>query len=369
MFSRITPAFKSTNRKVFSKMTSPSLNARPSAQSNDVRHHLLDEYRQVRQRTEAICRPLVTEDYGIQTMQDVSPPKWHLAHVSWFFETFLLLPFSKGYQVFHPRYDDLFNSYYETHGKPFPRPQRGLLSRPTVAEIYRYRAHVDDALEELIGALDERHWPTFAERLILGLHHEQQHQELLFTDIKHIYAFNPLRPAYQERSSVLSSASPGGIDWVEYAGGVQHIGFDGDGFCFDNEMPRHRVYVRDYALASRLVTCGEYLEFIKDGGYERPEYWLADGWKTVAQLGWRAPLYWEKQGSRWWLMTLSGMRPVEEREPVCHVSFLRSRCLCALGGQTPSRRSRVGTGRGPRALGGEFSGIRPASSLSRVQQG
>ncbi len=302
-------------------MASPSLHAQPSAQSIDIRRHLLNEYRQVRQRTEAICQPLVTEDYGIQTMQDVSPPKWHLAHVSWFFETFLLLPFSKGYEVFHAQYDYLFNSYYETHGKPFPRPQRGLLSRPTVAEIYRYRAHVDGALEELIGALEERHWPTFAERLILGLHHEQQHQELLFTDIKHIYAFNPLRPAYQEHSSLSSSASLGGIDWVEYAGGVRHIGYNGGGFCFDNEMPRHRVYVRDYALASRLVTCGEYLAFMEGSGYERPEYWLSDGWKTVTQLGWRAPLYWEKRGSRWWLMTLYGMRPVEEHDPVCHVSF------------------------------------------------
>jgi ergothioneine biosynthesis protein EgtB len=251
----------------------------------------------------------------------VSPPKWHLAHVSWFFETFLLLPFQRDYRVFHPRFDYLFNSYYETHGKPFPRPQRGLLSRPTVAEIYRYRAHVDAAMAEAIESVPESNRGTFAERLVLGLHHEQQHQELLFTDIKHIFAFNPLRPAYQESKPVRSRLPAAPLAWIEVAGGVHEIGHTGEEFCFDNETPRHRVYVQDYALASHPVSNGEYLEFMEAGGYRRPEHWLSDGWRTRNEQGWRAPLYWEQQDGRWWLMTLSGMRPLDEHEPVCHVSF------------------------------------------------
>lgn len=295
------------------------------ASSRDASAHrdmLLDRYQRVRQRTEALCRPLATEDYCIQTMPDVSPPKWHIAHVSWFFETFLLLPFQPGYRLFHPSFDYLFNSYYETHGRPFPRPQRGLLSRPTVAEIYRYRAHVDAAMAQLILDLEEPHWEPFCARLILGIHHEQQHQELLLTDIKHILAFNPLRPAYQDSSSDPSQqVSPMALDWVAFEGGVRSIGHRGEGFGFDNETPRHRVYVRNYALASRPVTNGEYLEFMVAGGYETPDYWLADGWYTLRQQGWRAPLYWENRDGRWWSMTLVGMGPVLEQEPVCHVSF------------------------------------------------
>jgi ergothioneine biosynthesis protein EgtB len=282
---------------------------------------LLAQYRQVRQRTEALCRPLATEDYCIQTMKDVSPAKWHIAHVSWFFETFLVIPFLPDYKVFHPHFDYLFNSYYETHGKPFPRPQRGLLSRPTVAEVYQYRAQVDDVMARLIVDLNPAHWEAFATRLILGMHHEQQHQELLLTDIKHIFAFNPLRPAYQPKLSNLTQCQASALEWIGFTGGVKSIGHSGEGFSFDNETPRHDVYVQDYALASRLVSNGEYLEFIEAGGYERPEYWLSDGWYTLRREGWQAPLYWEKMEGRWWLMTLSGMRPLEDHEPVCHVSF------------------------------------------------
>jgi ergothioneine biosynthesis protein EgtB len=288
----------------------------------DGRESLLKRYRQVRRQTETICQPLATEDYCIQTMPDVSPPKWHMAHVSWFFETFLLLPFDPDYRLFHPRFDTLFNSYYVTHSQPFPRPQRGLLSRPTVTEIYRYRAYVDEAMIALLARLPEAQWDEFRPRLLLGLHHEQQHQELLYTDIKHILAFNPLRPAYQPGAA---TSPPSGratpLEWLEFAGGVKTIGYEGATFCFDNETPRHRVYLNDYALGSRLVTNGEYLEFMDAGGYQRPEYWLADGWNTVRQQGWQAPLYWEQQDGQWWLMTLAGMRPVGEQEPVCHVSF------------------------------------------------
>ncbi len=285
------------------------------------REAVLDRYRQVRRQTEALCHPLITEDYCIQTMPDVSPPKWHIAHVSWFFETFLLLPCCPGYQVFHPRFDYLFNSYYVTHSQPFPRPQRGLLARPTVAEIYHYRAHIDEAMVELITTVPEGQWDAIRARLLLGLQHEQQHQELLCTDIKHSFACNPLRPAYQDPAPAVPRGQPVTLEWIGLAGGVKSIGYEGDDFCFDNETPCHRVYVGDYALASRLITNGEYLEFMAAGGYERPEYWLSDGWNTVRQQGWQAPLYWEKQEGHWWMMTLAGMRPVEAYEPVCHVSF------------------------------------------------
>ncbi len=290
------------------------------AQSRIDRRELLERYRRIRRQTEEICRPLATEDYCIQTMLDVSPPKWHLAHVSWFFETFLLLPFSPGYRVFHPRFDYLFNSYYVTHGQPFPRPQRGLLARPTVAEVYRYRAHVDAALLELIATASEADWDVLYPRLLLGLHHEQQHQELLYTDIKHIFAFNPLRPVYQEAAPRVAAGRPLPLEWLEFTGDVRAIGHAGGEFCFDNETPRHRVWLDGYALASRLVTNGEYLEFIEAGGYRRPDYWLADGWNMIRQQDWQAPLYWEQQDGRWWSMTLAGLCPVAEQEPVCHVS-------------------------------------------------
>ena len=300
-------------------MASPFFSANPSSAA-DGREPLLEQYRQVRRQSETICQPLATEDYCIQTMPDVSPPKWHIAHVSWFFETFLLLPFDSDYRLFHPRFDHLFNSYYVTHGQPFPRPQRGLLSRPTVAEIYRYRAYVDEAMTALLATLPEARWNDIRPRLLLGLHHEQQYQELLYTDIKHILALNPLRPAYRAAASSLQPARATALEWREFVGGIKTIGHESAAFCFDNETPRHRVYLNDYALGSRLVTNGEYLEFIEAGGYERPEFWLADGWNTVRQQGWQAPLYWEQQAGRWWSMTLAGMRPVAEQEPVCHVS-------------------------------------------------
>lgn len=283
---------------------------------------LLPQYQSVRHHSEIICQPLATEDYCIQTMPDVSPPKWHLAHVSWFFETFVLLPFHQHYQPFHPQFDYLFNSYYETHNRPFPRPQRGLLSRPTVADIYAYRAHVDAAMSELLNAPDEQFAEEIYSRLVLGLHHEQQHQELLLTDIKHILAFNPLNPAYHVgEPSQPAYQDTAALHWLEYSGGNHYIGHEGDEFNFDNETPRHMVYLQDYALASRLVTNGEYMNFMEAGGYDRPEYWLSEGWHTVGVQNWQAPLYWQKHNGRWWHMTLAGLQPVLEQEPVSHVSF------------------------------------------------
>lgn len=288
--------------------------------SSDSRTSASTSYRAIRKQTEWLCQPLATEDYVVQAMPDVSPPKWHLAHTTWFFETFLLVPFSPAYRVYHPSYSYLFNSYYETVGAFYPRPQRGILARPTVEEVYAYRAYVDEHLLSAIETVGEEHWAEFARRLTLGLNHEQQHQELLLTDIKYNFAINPLRPAYRPATARPWPQAPP-QRWLEYPGGVDEIGFAGPGFAFDNELPRHRVYVGQYRLASRLVTNGEYLEFIESGGYERPELWLSDGWRTVRERGWKAPLYWEKIEGEWWVMTLSGMQKLNEHEPVCHVSF------------------------------------------------
>ncbi|MBJ7899650.1 MAG: ergothioneine biosynthesis protein EgtB [Cyanobacteria bacterium RI_101] len=272
-------------------------------------------YRETRQFSELLCRPLAVEDYVIQSMADVSPPKWHLAHTTWFFETFLLIPHLAGYEVFHPQYGYLFNSYYEAQGERHPRPQRGLLSRPTVAEIYQYRAYVDQAMIKLLPR------PELGELITLGLHHEQQHQELLLMDIKHILAVNPLRPAYRSDLPPAPSLQSEPLEWRTYPGGLYEIGHSGADFAFDNETPRHRLYLQDFQLASRLVVNGEYLEFIEAGGYQNPEYWLAEGWQTVNAQGWQAPLYWEKIGPDWAVMTLGGLKVVNLDEPVCHVSF------------------------------------------------
>jgi ergothioneine biosynthesis protein EgtB len=284
-----------------------------------------DRYAEVRQQSERLCAPLQIEDYVIQTMPNVSPPKWHLAHVTWFFETFLLKPFLPSYREYSPAFAYLFNSYYQTVGEPYPRAKRGLLSRPGVEEVYRYRHYVDAAMHELIESMQEGpKWNEVAERLELGLHHEQQHQELLLTDIKHIFACNPLRPAYRPLPPSHSAKAADGAtptEWIAYPGGMQEIGHAGKGFHFDNETPRHAVLLQDYALGSRLVTNGEYLEFIEQGGYERADLWLSDGWNTVRQEGWTAPMYWEKQGSEWQIMTLCGMQPLQLDEPVCHISY------------------------------------------------
>ncbi len=275
---------------------------------------------QVRKQSELLCEPLTIDDYGIQTMPDVSPPKWHLAHVTWFYETFLLKPFLPSYQPYHPKFHYLFNSYYETAGTFHPRPERGNLSRPTVEEVYRYRSYVDEHMLDLLNRTQLNHYEEIATRTILGCNHEQQHQELLLTDIKHILARNPLRPTYRVDLDTPTGHAVA-VEWGAHPAGVVEAGYDGDGFCFDNERPRHKVYLTPFRLASRLTTNGEYLEFMEAGGYENVELWLSEGWKTVAQQGWRAPLYWEKIDGQWWYMTLAGLQPVNEQAPVCHVSF------------------------------------------------
>jgi ergothioneine biosynthesis protein EgtB len=275
-----------------------------------------DRYRAVRAATEALAAPLAPEDQVVQSMPDVSPTKWHRAHTTWFFETFLLSPNLGDYVPFDPAYGYLFNSYYEAAGPRHPRPRRGLLSRPTVGEIARYRAHVDAAMHALIDDCDE-HALALVE---LGLHHEQQHQELLLMDIKHVLHCNPTDPAYDEAWA--EPATGGGrARFIEVDGGLAEIGHDGAGFAFDNEGPRHVVYLEPFLLGDRLVTAGDWLEFIDDGGYQRPELWLSDGWYAVQEHGWHAPLYWRDDGADGWsVFTLGGRRRLDPDEPVVHVS-------------------------------------------------
>jgi ergothioneine biosynthesis protein EgtB len=296
--------------------TAPSIPGEATPQETLVRR-----YHQVRQFTEGLCQPLVTEDYVIQAMPDVSPPKWHLAHTSWFFETFVLASASPGYRSPHSSYAYLFNSYYVAAGERHSRPKRGLLSRPTVEEVYRYRAYVDQHMTAFLEGLDGEELDTWSPIVELGLHHEQQHQELILTDLKYNFACNPLRPAYATPNIPPRAQAVSALQWVRFPESVSWIGHDGQGFAFDNESPRHRSFVEPFQLASRLITNGEYLAFMADGGYERPELWLSMGWDTVQREGWEAPLYWEQRHGAWWVMTLAGMQPVQEAEPVCHVSY------------------------------------------------
>ncbi len=280
-----------------------------------------DRLNTVRARTASLCSPLQIEDFIIQACAEVSPPKWHLAHTSWFFETFILQPFMPGYRVFDEAYAHLFNSYYETAGTFFPRAQRGLLSRPTVAEIYRYRKHVDEALQGLLTNLQESFALEILSRIELGIEHEIQHQELLLMDIKFNFFINPLKPAYHEFAAPPSPVSDTSMNWRTNAGGIIEIGHDGASFSFDNERPRHQVLLKDYRLANRLVNNREYIDFINDKGYQRPELWLSDGWHTINTQHWQAPLYWLREGNDWQHFTLTGMHLLNLDEPVAHLSY------------------------------------------------
>ncbi len=276
-------------------------------------------YRTVREATERLCEPLSREDYVVQSMPDVSPTKWHLAHVSWFFETFVLKPHATGYRPARPEFEYLFNSYYNAVGEQYPRPRRGLLTRPTVDEVYEYRAAVDAAMLALLEE-DDHDLATLVE---LGLNHEQQHQELILMDIKHVLSCNPLHPAYRPAPEARSLAAPG-LEWIERDESVRWIGHQGDGFAYDNESPRHRVLVPAFRIASRPVTNGEFLEFIRDGGYRTPTLWLADGWSTVEREEWQAPLYWIRRDGAWHEFTLGGLRALDPAAPVCHVSYFEA---------------------------------------------
>lgn len=281
---------------------------------------LLELYKSVRRQTDLLASSLSAEDQMVQSCPEASPTKWHLAHTSWFFETFLLSQHLKNYRPFHPQFRALFNSYYNAVGPQPDKALRNTFSRPGLDEIQKYRRYIDEHMHNLLdsGELSEE----VVKLVELGASHEQQHQELLITDIKHAFWVNPLRPAYQ-RSAVLQAGNGDAPPQKPqmYEEGIYEIGANGEDFHFDNEAPRHKVYVQPFRFASRLVTCGEYLAFLEDCGYSRPELWLSDGWNALKAHGWSAPLYWEKSEQEWWLFTCSGMRKINEHEPVCHVSY------------------------------------------------
>lgn len=267
-----------------------------------------------------LARPLTPEDMVVQPMDDASPTKWHLAHVTWFFETFVLARHLPGYALFDETFNYCFNSYYETQGPRHPRPRRGVLSRPSTERVFAYRAHVDAALRQLCAQFgDDR--GAIASLIEVGINHEQQHQELLLTDVLALFAANPLRLAYATRSRPASGAMPADIRWVEFAGGIGKAGHTGPEFAWDNETPCHDVLVHPFRLADRLVTNAEWMEFMADRGYENPLLWLSDGWATVAREGWQAPLYWEEMDGAWARMSLEGMQPIDPAAPVAHVSY------------------------------------------------
>jgi len=284
------------------------------------RELLIDDYQTVREQTERMAGRLSVEDQNLQSMPEASPVKWHRAHTTWFFETFLLTPESKGYTAFDSAYTYLFNSYYNGVGKQFPRAQRALISRPDNDTVARYRRAVDRAMIRLIEGLDEGGLQRVAPMIVLGLNHEQQHQELIITDIKHALSHNPLSPSWSQAPPA-DKAIGGSAEWIDFDGAVIEIGSTGERFCFDNETPRHRTVIENFRLASRPVKCGEFIDFINEDGYDRPELWLADGWAWIEKSGISAPLYWELRDGHWHYYTAAGYRAVDPEEPVCHVSF------------------------------------------------
>lgn len=279
-------------------------------------------YRRVRNRTVQLCEPLNTEDYIIQAMPDVSPPKWHLAHTTWFFEKFILSKYFSNYRLFHPQYNYLFNSYYYTFGHMFTRSERGLLSRPNVADIYDYRKHVDEHILSLLNNQKAADSEEIQNILTLGLHHEMQHQELLLMDVKYNFGINPLFPAYSDQ---LNHSNENQIEtslkFIALEGGLFDIGHNNADFSYDNELPQHQYYLRPFKVANRLITNREYLEFMKEGGYEKHQFWLSDGWNWVNQTKLRSPLYWHNLDGEWHEMTLSGLKKLALDQPVCHVNY------------------------------------------------
>ena len=312
---------------------------RPVASGDDdARAELRSQYGRVRDLTEALAAPLRPEDQVIQSMADVSPTKWHRGHTTWFFETFLLQPRLGGYDVYDPDFGYLFNSYYEAVGPRHPRAERGLIARPGVEEVARYRAHVDAAMQKLIDGCDADAWPELSALTVLGLHHEQQHQELLLMDIKHVLSNHIFDPTYVD-ASFSDAAVERPLRMLPVDGGLVEAGHAAapDRFAFDNESPRHKVYLEPFAIGDRLVTAGEWLAFIDDGGYRKPELWLSDGWYAVQEHEWCAPSYWREDADGWSMFTLNGWRPVDPAEPVVHVSHYEADAFARWwGGRLPT---------------------------------
>lgn len=321
----------------------------PGDVRDPLRAQLANRYRAVRGLSEHLAAPLSAEDQCLQGMPDASPTKWHLAHTTWFFETVVLSALVPGYRPVDERYAYLFNSYYESLGPRQPRPQRGMISRPGLAEVQAYRARIDELLTDFLRDCPEPLWPRAAALVELGLNHEQQHQELILTDIKYGLSLNPFDPVYRPAPCPVTSVAPP-LGWQEFPGGEAWVGQTGEKegggtfghesgypfgyeFSFDNERPRHAVRLAPYQLATRLTTCGDYLAFMADGGYQRPEFWLSDGWAAVCANGWQSPLYWRQESPQAWSQfTLHGRRPVDPAEPVCHLSFYEAAAYAAWAG-------------------------------------
>lgn len=292
--------------------------------------NLLEKYREIRQHTEEICKPLKTEDYVVQPVVDVSPPKWHIGHTTWFFETFILKPNVENYIEFDPDYNYVFNSYYETVGARVIRTDRGNLSRPAVEDVYKFRTHVDEAMQYFLAKDPSK---EVVDLVTLGLHHEQQHQELLMTDIKFILGNNPLFPAYslpQRGEQTATEVAP--MHFIKIKKGLYEIGYNGNDFCFDNELSRHQVFLNDFEIADRLVTNGEFLEFMNAGGYKDFNYWHAEGWDWVKNSNINAPLYWHFINNEWYYYTYEGLKPIDLSEAICHISFYEASAFASWKG-------------------------------------
>ena len=291
--------------------------------------HIIEKYNKIRLHSENICRPLEIEDYVVQPIVDVSPPKWHLGHTTWFFETFILKPHYEGYQVFNDQYDFVFNSYYESVGARVVRTDRGNLSRPSVTDVYRYRTYVDQHMETFLQ--ENKLSDDAAQLLELGLNHEQQHQELLFSDIKYILGHNPLFPVYSS-DLVFAQSKHQNNEFTKVEAGIYEIGYQGEDFCFDNELGRHKVYLDHFEIAKYPVTNAQYLEFIADGGYTNFKYWHSEGWEWVKENSAKAPLYWHYIDEKWMNYTFAGLQEIDLNEPVCHVNFYEASAFASWKG-------------------------------------
>lgn len=312
----------------FSKDQTPSVSAPDLG-----RKALAERFAQVRHHTEHLCETLEKEDYVVQPVVDVSPPKWHLGHTTWFFEEFILKAYKPGYEVYHPRYSFLFNSYYETVGNRWERPKRGQLTRPNVDEVYAYRRHVTEHVRAFIEEGDFTDEARIRYILTIGLQHEQQHQELMVYDIKHILGINPLKPIYRPAEGSRTTTRPVAMHMLDMPEGLYEIGATGEeAFAFDNEFGRHKVYLEPYSIGSRLVTNGEYIEFMESGAYQNFRYWLSEGWEWVKNEQAEAPMYWYKEDGEWWYFTLNGPEKVRMEEPVTHVNYFEANAYACFRG-------------------------------------
>lgn len=299
------------------KTIEPTLEKSPERHS---KNRLIERFKTIRNFSHRLVAPLEKEDFVIQAMENASPVKWHLAHVSWFYETFVLDKAIPDYQSLHPQYAYIFNSYYLQTGEPHARSKRGLLSRPTVEQVFVYREYVDNQILDVLDRATEEELSEFGPIIEIGNHHEQQHQELMLTDFKYMFAQNPLYPKYKELE-LPQGSKPESLNWISFEEGIYNIGSKGDEYTYDNEHPRHRKFLEPFELGDRLITNGEFMEFMADEGYNRTELWLDDGWATVNKNNWNAPLYWIQKDGEWYHYTLGGLRKVNPNEPVTHVSY------------------------------------------------